>query len=76
MLHVNLRVDHSLNKAHTLRGSFQQNDNDLRNLGVGSFDSQELGVSEFSRDSNVMALLKCIRCKAACEHCQHRQGGN
>ena len=37
-LNFNLRVDHALNKAHTLRGSFQQNDNDLRNLGVGNYD--------------------------------------
>ena len=37
-LNFNLRVDHALNKAHTLRGSFQQNGNEQRNLGVGNYD--------------------------------------
>jgi hypothetical protein len=37
-LNFNLRVDHALNKAHTLRGSYQQSGNEARNLGVGSYD--------------------------------------
>jgi hypothetical protein len=48
---VNLRVDHALSKAHTLRGSFQQNDNDLRNLGVGSFDLEDRAFTRTSSDS-------------------------
>ena len=35
---VNLRVDHALTRAHTLRASFQRNDTTQHNLGVGSFD--------------------------------------
>jgi carboxypeptidase family protein len=50
-MNVNLRVDHALNKAHTLRGSFQQNDNDLRNLGVGSFDLEDRAFARTSSDS-------------------------
>ncbi|HEX9365565.1 MAG TPA: carboxypeptidase regulatory-like domain-containing protein [Vicinamibacterales bacterium] len=50
-MNVNLRVDHALNKAHTLRGSFQQNDNDLRNLGVGSFDLEDRAFTRTSSDS-------------------------
>jgi len=37
-LNFNLRVDHAINKSHTLRGSLQQNGNEARNLGVGSYD--------------------------------------
>jgi hypothetical protein len=50
-LNFNLRVDHALNKAHTLRGSFQQNDNDLRNLGVGSYDLEDRAFARTSSDS-------------------------
>lgn len=46
-----LRVDHALTKSHTLRGSFQQNDNDLRNLGVGSFDLEDRAFTRTSADS-------------------------
>jgi hypothetical protein len=35
------RIDHALNRSHTLRASYQQNDNDQRNLGIGSFDLSE-----------------------------------
>ena len=35
------RVDHALTRSHTLRASYQQNDNDQRNLGIGSFDLTE-----------------------------------
>jgi carboxypeptidase family protein len=49
-LNVNLRVDHALNKSHTLRGSFQQNDNDQRNLGVGNFDLADRSYSRASSD--------------------------
>jgi hypothetical protein len=37
-LNFNLRVDHAVNKSHTLRGSFQQTGGDQRNLGVGNYD--------------------------------------
>jgi hypothetical protein len=37
-LNFNLRVDHAINKSHTLRGSFQQSGGDQRNLGVGNYD--------------------------------------
>ena len=47
----NLRVDHALNKSHTLRGSFQQNDNDLQNLGVGNYDLPERAYDRSSADS-------------------------
>jgi Carboxypeptidase regulatory-like domain len=47
----NLRVDHALNKAHSLRGSFQQNDNDLRNLGIGNFDLEDRAYGRTSGDS-------------------------
>jgi hypothetical protein len=50
-LNFNLRVDHALNKAHTLRGSFQQNGNDLRNLGVGSYDLEDRAYARDSSDS-------------------------
>ena len=40
-VNFNGRVDHALTKSHTLRGTFQQNANDQRNLGVGSFDLSE-----------------------------------
>ena len=50
-MNFNLRVDHALNKAHTLRGSFQQNDNDLRNLGVGSYDLEDRAFARNSSDS-------------------------
>ena len=50
-LNFNLRVDHALNKAHTLRGSFQQNDNDLGNLGVGNYDLPARAFDRTSADS-------------------------
>ena len=45
------RLDHALNKAHTLRAMFQQNDNDQRNLGVGGFDLGDRAYARTSRDS-------------------------
>jgi hypothetical protein len=50
-MNFNLRVDHALNTAHTLRGSFQQNDNDLRNLGVGGFDLEDRAFTRTASDS-------------------------
>jgi hypothetical protein len=49
---VNLtaRVDHALGKGHTLRGSFQQNQNDQQNLGVGGFDLAERAYTRTSDD--------------------------
>jgi hypothetical protein len=43
------RIDQVLSKSHTLRATFQQNDNDQQNLGVGSFD---LPDRAFNRTSN------------------------
>ena len=50
-LNFNLRVDHALNKAHTLRGSYQQNGADARNLGVGSYDLPERAYNRETSDS-------------------------
>jgi hypothetical protein len=50
-LNFNLRVDHAVNKSHTLRGSFQQNGNDQRNLGIGNFDLSDRGFTRTSADS-------------------------
>jgi hypothetical protein len=44
-------VDHALTKAHTLRGSLQQNNNDQRNLGVGNFDLADRSYTRTSSDS-------------------------
>src|SRR6185295_3587781 len=49
-LNFNLRVDHARNKAHTLRGSFQQNDNELQNLGVGNYDLPDRAFDRSSGD--------------------------
>ena len=38
---LNLRVDHAINKSHTLRGSFQRNDGNQHNLGVGGYDLED-----------------------------------
>ena len=45
------RLDHGLTKSHTLRAMYQQNDNDQRNLGVGSFDLSDRAYSRTTRDS-------------------------
>jgi hypothetical protein len=52
-LNFNLRVDHAINKAHTLRGSFQQNGSDSSNLGVGNFD---LADRAFARSTSERVL--------------------
>ena len=45
------RLDHAINKAHTLRLMFQQNDNDQRNLGIGNYDLSERAFARTARDS-------------------------
>jgi hypothetical protein len=50
-LNFNLRVDHAINKSHTLRGSFQQTGNDQRNLGVGNYDLADRAFSRTSSES-------------------------
>ena len=50
-LNFNGRIDHALTKAHTLRATLQQNDNEQQNLGVGSFDLSERGYRRTSDDS-------------------------
>jgi hypothetical protein len=46
----NVRLDHALNRAHTLRVNLQQNANDQRNLGVGAFDLPERAFQRSSTD--------------------------
>jgi hypothetical protein len=50
-INFNGRLDHALTKAHTLRASFQQNNDDQRNLGIGSFDLPGRAYSRTSTDS-------------------------
>ena len=45
------RFDHALTKSHTLRATFQQNDNDQQNLGIGGYDLAERAFRRMSRDS-------------------------
>ena len=47
----NGRVDHALTRLHMLRGTDQQNDNDQRNLGVGSFDLSERAFGRTTSES-------------------------
>ena len=49
---VNLtaRIDHALTRGHTLRVSFQENQNDQGNLGVGGFNLPERGYTRTSGD--------------------------
>jgi hypothetical protein len=46
----NGRLDHALSRGHTLRVNFQQNANDQRNLGVGTFDLPERAYQRSSTD--------------------------
>jgi Carboxypeptidase regulatory-like domain len=50
-INFNGRLDHALTKSHTLRASFQQNYDDLRNLGVGNFDLPGRAYSRTTSDS-------------------------
>lgn len=47
-LNLQTRVEHALNKTHTLRGEYQRNANRQENLGVGNFD---LADRAFTSDS-------------------------
>ena len=49
-MNVNARIDHALTKTQTLRATFQQNQNDQRNLGVGNFDLSERAYRRTSDD--------------------------
>jgi hypothetical protein len=49
-MNVNGRIDHALTKTQTLRATFQQNQNDQRNLGVGNFDLSERAYARTSDD--------------------------
>jgi hypothetical protein len=49
-MNVNARIDHALTKTQTLRATFQQNQNEQRNLGVGSFDLSERAFRRTSDD--------------------------
>ena len=44
------RIDHALTKGHTLRATFQSNQNDQKNLGVGSFNLAERAYARSSDD--------------------------
>jgi len=50
-----LRVDHAVNKSHTLRGSFQRNGTDAENLGVGAYDLPDRAFSR-SAGENLLRL--------------------
>jgi hypothetical protein len=50
-MNVNGRIDHALTKTQTLRVTFQQNQNEQRALGVGSFDLSERAYRRTSDDS-------------------------
>ena len=50
-LNFNLRVDHALNRSHTLRGSFQRNGSDAENLGVGAYDLPDRAFSRSASES-------------------------
>lgn len=50
-LNFNGRLDHAMNKAHTLRASIQSNGNDQQNLGVGGFDLDDRSFSRTSEDT-------------------------
>src|SRR3954465_7386227 len=50
-LNFNLRVDHALNKSHTLRGSLQRNATDAENLGVGAYDLPDRAFSRTASES-------------------------
>jgi hypothetical protein len=49
-VNVTTRIDHALTKAQTLHATFQQNQNDQQNLGVGSFDLSERAYRRTSDD--------------------------
>jgi hypothetical protein len=49
-VNVTARVDHALSNAHTLRVSFQNNQNDQQNLGVGGFNLAERAYDRTSND--------------------------
>ncbi len=49
-VNITARVDHALSKGHTLRGSFQDNQNGQQNLGVGGFNLDERAYGRTSDD--------------------------
>jgi hypothetical protein len=49
-VNISGRVDHALTNAQTIRASYQQSQNDQRNLGVGSFDLVERAYARASDD--------------------------
>jgi hypothetical protein len=50
-INFNGRIDHAFTKTHTLRATYQQNENGQGNLGVGSFDLAERAYSRTTEDS-------------------------
>src|SRR6185295_1016628 len=49
-VNVTARVDHALTKGHTLRISFQENQNNQHNLGAGGFNLAERAYARTSND--------------------------
>jgi hypothetical protein len=49
-VNVTARIDHALSKGYTLRASFQENQNDQQNLGVGGFNLAERAYTRTSDD--------------------------
>jgi hypothetical protein len=49
-MNLNARIDHALTKTQTLRATFQQNQNEQRNLGVGNFDLSDRAYRRESDD--------------------------
>jgi hypothetical protein len=49
-VNVSGRVDHALTRAQTIRATYQQNQNDQQNLGVGSFDLSERAYAQTTDD--------------------------
>lgn len=49
-LNLQTRIEHALNKTHTLRGEYQRNANRQENLGVGNFDLSDRAYSSDSME--------------------------
>src|SRR5262249_32924046 len=50
-MNVNLRIDHAINKSHSMRASFQRNDGSQHNLGVGGYDLDDRGYTRTADES-------------------------
>ena len=50
-MNYNLRVDHAVNKSHSLRGSFQQTGGEQHVLGVGNYDLPDRAYARTASES-------------------------